>query len=46
MTRLLDVIHFSKRLVMVFEYLDYDLRQYMKMRKGELTTSEVKVSEV
>ena len=37
------MIHFSKRLVMVFEYLDYDLRQYMKMRKGEITVPEIKV---
>lgn len=28
---------------MVFEYLEYDLRQYMKMRKGELALEEIKV---
>lgn len=43
MTRLVEVIHFSKRLVMVFEYLEYDLRQYIKMRKGDLALEEVKV---
>ena len=42
--KLTDVVHFSKRLVMVFEYLDYDLRQYMKMRNNDLSNAEVKVS--
>lgn len=39
----MDVLHFSKRLVMVFEYLEYDLRQYVKMRKGEITIEEIRV---
>lgn len=43
---LIEVIHFSKRLIMVFEYLDYDLRQYMKMRKCELMPGEIKVRKV
>lgn len=43
---LTDVIHFSKRLVMVFEYLEYDLRQYMKMRKQSLSLVEIKVTAI
>ncbi|KAM6317691.1 cyclin-dependent kinase 3 [Podargus strigoides] len=41
--RLLDVIHSQKKLYLVFEYLNQDLKKYMDLcRTGELSSSLVK----
>ena len=39
--RLLDVIHSDKKLTMVFEYCDQDMRRYFDGRKGGLLPQEV-----
>lgn len=42
--RLLDVIHSQKKLYIVFEYLNQDLKKYMdSCQAGELPLSLVKV---
>lgn len=42
--QLLDVIHTSKKLTLVFEYLDYDLKKLMdSLGKGGLDKVSVKV---
>lgn len=41
--RLEDVIHEDKRLFLVFEFLDLDLKKYMDMYPA-LTANQVKVS--
>lgn len=39
--KLLDVIHVSKRLYLVFEYLDQDLKQYMTSLKSRMIKPEL-----
>jgi len=41
--RLLDVIHEEKKLTLVFEYLDQDLKKYMDERGGALPPKTIKV---
>merc|ERR1711934_1142642 len=40
--RLYDVIHTEKKLTLVFEYLDQDLKQYMDECGGEIPLNQVK----
>ena len=44
--KLLDVIHAPQKLYLVFEYLDYDLKKFMKQNvsEGPMTPKAVKVS--
>ncbi len=47
--RLLDVIHTSKKLTLVFEYLDQDLKKVIDMTSGEgldKTTTKVKFTKI
>ena len=44
--RLLDVIHTSKKLTLVFEFLDQDLKKVIDLTSGEgldITTTKVKI---
>ena len=44
--RLLDVVHADKKLFLVFEYLDRDLKKYMdSLPAGGISLALVKVSE-
>lgn len=38
-----DVIHTEKKLTLVFEYLDQDLKQYLDECRGEITVETMKV---
>mmetsp|Transcript_1794 Transcript_1794/g.2546 ORF Transcript_1794/g.2546 Transcript_1794/m.2546 type:complete len:307 (-) Transcript_1794:59-979(-) len=40
--RLYDVIHTEKKLTLVFEYLDQDLKQHMDERRGEISSASMK----
>ena len=44
--RLSDVIHTEKKLTLVFEYLDQDLKQYLDECRGEITKEDMKVQYV
>lgn len=41
--QLLDVIHFSKKLVLVFELLDLDLKEFIRETKETLEMDFIKV---
>ncbi|KAJ1501257.1 cyclin-dependent serine/threonine protein kinase [Coelomomyces lativittatus] len=41
--KLIDVIHTDKKLTIVFEYLDSDLKKYIDSCGGNLELSEIKV---
>eukprot|EP01095_Lingulamoeba_sp_RSL-Kostka_P010911 TRINITY_DN400_c0_g5_i1.p1 TRINITY_DN400_c0_g5~~TRINITY_DN400_c0_g5_i1.p1 ORF type:complete len:306 (+),score=103.14 TRINITY_DN400_c0_g5_i1:94-1011(+) len=40
--KLMDVIHTEKKLTLVFEYLDQDLKQYLDEVRGEITVAKMK----
>eukprot|EP00033_Pygsuia_biforma_P000446 GCRY01000530.1.p1 GENE.GCRY01000530.1~~GCRY01000530.1.p1 ORF type:complete len:309 (+),score=2.44 GCRY01000530.1:328-1254(+) len=40
--RLYDVLHMERKLILVFEYGDHDLKQYMESRSGRLDLQTVK----
>ena len=40
--KLHDVIHYNKRLVLVFEYADEDLKKYMNDLSGEMNMKTIK----
>jgi len=42
-SRLYEVIHTEKKLTLVFEYLDQDLKQYMDECMGEISVPTMKV---
>ena len=42
-SRLLDTIHADKKLYLVFEYLDMDLKRYMEMTSNQFPTEIIKV---
>lgn len=44
--RLYDVLHTEKKLVLVFEYSDQDLKQYMEAYSGKLDDDTVVVCDV
>ena len=43
MFRLSDVVHTEKKLTLVFEYLDQDLKQYLDECRGEISEEKMKV---
>jgi len=45
LSRLHDVLHSDKKLTLVFEYCDQDLKKYFDSCNGEIDQDTVKVSE-
>jgi hypothetical protein len=43
--RLYDVLHTEKKLTLVFEYLDSDLKKFLDNNGGDIDSSTVKVIE-
>lgn len=42
--RLYDVLHTEKKLTLVFEYLDSDLKKFLDNNAGDLEITTIKVS--